>query len=123
MLNFIYEDDYKHEYQSIPIYHATPSSNAVTTANELAGPEPGLLSQFLLAVFAGTTVLGQAQAEEIMEVGIDARNEMCLMEEVVAMTSTEGDESLIRMCNLIIRGVMIGGGICHFPLPDARKVL
>ena len=88
MLNFIYEDDYKHEYQSIPIYHATPSSNAVTTANELAGPEPGLLSQFLLAVFAGTTVLGQAQAEEIMEVGID-----------------------------------IGGGICHFPLPDARKVL
>ena len=46
------------------------------------------MSQFLLAVFAGTTVLGQAQAEEIMEVGID-----------------------------------IGGGICHFPLPDARKVL
>ena len=64
MFNFIYEyqDGYEPEYQDcIPICHAMPSSNAITTGDELAGPESGLLSQLLQTMFGGTTVLGQVQ--------------------------------------------------------------
>ena len=132
MFNFIYEyqDGYEPKYQdSIPICHAMSSSNAITTGDDLAGPESGLLSQLLQTMFGGTTVLGQVQVEEIIEDGIDVKNDMSLMEKADATTRTETDESLGRMFNLINEGDM-NGGIGLLPhaqawdaLPDASKVL
>ena len=93
-----------------------PSSNAITTGDELAGSDrSGLLSQLLQTVFGGTTVLGQVQVEELIEDGIDVKNDMSLLVKAVATTSTETDESLGRMFKLINEGDMNGGGISHFP--------